>query len=37
MYHWVLANPIPLDEPIPANGQLNLWTPPTDLGLPDFG
>lgn len=31
LYHWVLANPRPLAEPIPCRGALGLWTVPTAL------
>ncbi len=27
-YHWLLADPQVLDEPIPAKGKLRLWTHP---------
>jgi hypothetical protein len=28
-WHWLLADPMPLPEPIPARGRLGLWQPPT--------
>jgi len=30
-YGWVLSDPKPLTEPIPASGMLGLWTVPDDL------
>ncbi|WP_026931713.1 ASCH domain-containing protein [Glycomyces tenuis] len=30
-WHWVLANVRPLLDPIPARGQLGLWTPANEL------
>lgn len=29
-YHWQLADARPLATPVPAAGQLGLWTPPDD-------
>lgn len=29
--HIELANPRPIEEPIPCRGFLGLWTPPTDV------
>jgi hypothetical protein len=31
-YHWLLANPVPLPEPLPCKGALGLWNPPPGLG-----
>ncbi|THV40578.1 hypothetical protein [Glycomyces buryatensis] len=31
IWHWVLADVRPLAEPVPARGQLGLWTPDPDL------
>jgi ASCH domain len=28
LFHWVLADPVPLPEPIPMPGRQGLWTPP---------
>ena len=30
-WHWQLANPVPLTEPVPANGALGLWRPKPEL------
>lgn len=30
-YGWVLVDPKPLAEPIPASGKLGLWTVPADI------
>lgn len=30
-YHWRLADPRPLDEPIPARGRLGLYVPPQGI------
>jgi len=27
-WHWVLTDPVPLAEPVPARGQRRLWMPP---------
>jgi hypothetical protein len=27
-YHWQLASPVPLAEPVPMQGRLGLWVPP---------
>jgi ASCH domain len=27
-WHWLLTDPVPLPEPIPARGRLSLWQPP---------
>jgi hypothetical protein len=32
-WHWLLADPVPLAEPVPATGQRGLWTPPEGLRL----
>lgn len=26
-FHWVLANAVPMQDPMPAKGQLRLWEP----------
>jgi hypothetical protein len=31
MWHWVLCDPVPLADPVPARGQRRLWTPPGSL------
>jgi hypothetical protein len=33
-YGYVLADPIPLEEPIPAKGQLRIWGLPPELRKP---
>lgn len=30
-YHWMLANPRPLAEPVPCKGQVGLWELPDDV------
>ena len=30
-YHWRIANPRPLVEPVPCKGSLGLWVPPADV------
>lgn len=30
-YHWILANPVEFDTPIPARGSLGLWNPSPEL------
>lgn len=30
-YHWILANPVEFDIPIPARGSLGLWNPSPEL------
>lgn len=30
VYHWTLADPVALDEPIPMRGRQGLWTVPGD-------
>jgi hypothetical protein len=30
-WHWILADPVPLAEPIPECGRLGLWQPPPAL------
>ncbi len=30
-YHWVLADPVPFDQPVPGRGRLGLYWLPTDL------
>ena len=30
-YHWVLAHPVPFDQPVPGRGRLGLYWLPTDL------
>ena len=27
-WHWLLANPIEFEKPVPCAGSLNFWTPP---------
>jgi len=34
-YNWVLANPIPFPEPIPAKGKLSFWDYPFILAEPE--
>lgn len=29
--HWVLADPVPLDEPVAMRGRLTLFNPPPDV------
>jgi hypothetical protein len=29
-YHWLMENPVLLDKPIPAKGQLGIWNLPCD-------
>jgi len=31
MWHWVLADPVRLDEPVPCRGAQSLWRPPIDV------
>jgi hypothetical protein len=31
MWHWLLADPVPLARRIPAQGKLGLWYPPEGL------
>jgi hypothetical protein len=31
VWHLCVANPRPLEEPIPCRGRLGLWTPPPDV------
>lgn len=34
VYHWVLDDPVALDEPIPMRGRQGLWTLPDLAGVP---
>jgi ASCH domain len=34
LWHWVLADPVALAEPVPCRGALGLWTPPGRLDAP---
>jgi hypothetical protein len=31
VWHWVVANPLPLREPVPCRGMLGLWRLPEDV------
>jgi hypothetical protein len=31
IWHWLLTDPVPLAEPIPARGKQGLWEPPDGL------
>ena len=31
MWHWLLADPVPFAQPVPAQGKLGLWYPPEGL------
>jgi hypothetical protein len=32
MWHWVLRNPVPLKNPVPARGSLGLWNYEANYG-----